>query len=62
LIEFLYRHPGEIFKAEALVLRVWPAESEPSTDALRATIKRIREKLWNEVIEAVPGAGYRFGK
>ncbi len=62
LIEFLSRHPGEIFKAEALVLRVWPAEAEPSTDALRATIKRLREKLWGEIIEAVPGAGYRFGK
>ena len=61
LIEFLARHPREIFKAEALIARVWPSGAEVSPEALRATIKRVREKAGAEIIETVAGAGYKLG-
>ncbi len=62
LLEFFVRHPDEIFKPEVLVSRVWPASSEVTSDALRATVKRIRQKLDDSIIEYVASAGYKLGK
>jgi len=61
LLEFFARHPDEIFTAEALIARVWRADTEITTDAVRATLKRLRSKLDDLVIETVPGAGYKLG-
>jgi DNA-binding response OmpR family regulator len=61
LLEFLARHPNEIFSGEALMARVWRAESEATTDSLRTAIKNIRKKLDDRIIETVPGAGYKLG-
>jgi DNA-binding response OmpR family regulator len=61
LFEFLMRHPGDVFSAEALLERIWRSDSEASLDALRACIKRIRKKLDDpDVIETVHGVGYRL--
>lgn len=61
LFEFLMRHPGEVFSAEALLERIWRSDSEATLDALRACIKRIRKKLDDpDVIETVHGVGYRL--
>jgi DNA-binding response OmpR family regulator len=62
LLEFLARHPAEVFSAEALMARVWPENSEASTDTLRTTVKQIRKKLDDTVIETIVGAGYKLGK
>jgi two-component system response regulator VanR len=62
VLEFLARHPAEIFKGDALMTRVWPADTEATTDTLRTIIKQIRKKLDDQsVIETVAGAGYVFG-
>jgi DNA-binding response OmpR family regulator len=62
LLEFLVRHPSEIFKPEALMVRVWRSDSETTTDSLRTCIKQIRKRLDDEkIIETIPGAGYRAG-
>lgn len=61
LLEFLARHPQQIFKANELVLRVWPSNSEVSSEALRTTVKRIRQQLGEQIIEVIAGAGYRLG-
>lgn len=62
LLEFLARHPNEIFKGDVLMTRVWHSESEATTDSLRTAIKQIRKKLNDEgIIETVPGAGYKLG-
>jgi DNA-binding response OmpR family regulator len=61
LLEFLARHPGEIFKANELVLRVWPSNSEVTAEALRTTVKRIRQQLGDRIIEVIAGAGYKLG-
>jgi DNA-binding response OmpR family regulator len=65
LLEFFMRNPDRVFSAEAVMIRVWSSESEPSTDAFRSTLKRLRQKLdvsenQSALIETVHGAGYRF--
>lgn len=45
LLEFLLRHPGQTFTADALLDRVWPADSEASTETVRGYIKTLRKKL-----------------
>lgn len=61
LLEFLARHPQQIFKANDLLLRVWPSNSDVSSEALRTTVKRIRQQLGERIIEVIAGAGYKLG-
>ncbi|HEY9757285.1 MAG TPA: response regulator transcription factor [Oculatellaceae cyanobacterium] len=64
LLEFFMRNPDQVFSSEALMARVWDSESESSTNALRTTMRRLRQKLGEDsdesVIENVHGVGYRF--
>jgi two-component system, OmpR family, manganese sensing response regulator len=64
LLEFLMRHPNQAFKAEALVARVWEAESEISPDAIRVYIRGLRKKIDVDgkpsIIATVHGSGYRL--
>ncbi len=64
LLEFLMRHPDEVFSAEALLQRVWHSESEATSDALRTCIKRLRQKIDGDtddsVIQTIPRVGYRL--
>lgn len=61
LMEFLMRHPGEVFSPEALLERIWRSDTEAGLDALRACVKRIRKKLADpDAIETVHGIGYRL--
>lgn len=61
LLEFLARHPQQIFKANDLLLRVWPSNADVSSEALRSTVKRIRQQLGERIIEVISGAGYKLG-
>ncbi len=45
LLEFLMRHPGEIFSSETLLVRVWSMNSEATSEAVRTSIKRIRQVI-----------------
>lgn len=45
LLEFFMRHPDQVFSVEALLDRVWTADSEASPDAVRVCIQRLRKKL-----------------
>ena len=66
LLEFLMRHPDEVFSSEALLQRVWNMDSETTSDAVRTSVKRLRKKLdesENEeesIIENVRRIGYRL--
>lgn len=66
LLEFLMRHPDEIFSAEALLTRVWHQDSDASSAGLRAAIVRIRKVIDNDgddaksLIENVARVGYRM--
>jgi len=45
LLEFLLRHPNQVFSVEALQQRIWPTDSDSSPEALRVHIARLRSKL-----------------
>ncbi|MBS1992342.1 MAG: response regulator transcription factor [Cyanobacteria bacterium SZAS LIN-3] len=64
LLEFLMRHPGQVFAAEVLLDRVWSSQSDSSVDALTTCIKRLRKKISVEgqesIIKTVYGVGYKL--
>ena len=64
LLEFLMRHPGQVFSAEALLDRVWSSESEASPETIRTYIKRLRQKIDTDgqpsLIATVHGVGYKL--
>jgi DNA-binding response OmpR family regulator len=61
LLEFFMRHPNQVFDAEALISRVWDADSLISPDSIRTYIKNLRQKLGDQsLIATVRGTGYRF--
>lgn len=45
LLEFLLRHPGQFFSAEALLARVWHDDSLASLDTVRSHIKLLRRSI-----------------
>ncbi len=64
LIDFLMRHPNQVFSVDALLNRVWESESDATADAVTTCVKRIRKKLDSEgkpsIIRTVHGVGYRL--
>ncbi len=68
LLEFLMRHPTEIFSVDALLSRVWHYDSDATPDGLRVAFSRIRkivdsnEPNSESIIENIPRVGYRLRK
>lgn len=64
LLEFLMRHPNQVFSAEALLDRVWSAESDSSPDTVRVHITKLRSKIDSEgapsYIKTFHRIGYSF--
>ncbi len=64
MLEFLMKHPGKVFSAEAIVDRVWPSSSEASVDVVKVNINRLRKKLDRDgrdsYIKTVHGLGYKL--
>jgi DNA-binding response OmpR family regulator len=64
LLEFLMRHAGTVFSSEALIERVWHSESEATGEAIKASVKRLRQKIDQDneesLIENIPRVGYRM--
>ena len=64
LLEFFMRHPDRVFSADAILEKVWKADSDISSDTLRVHIKRLRDKLDIEglpsPIQTLKGVGYRL--
>ncbi len=64
LLEFLMRHPGEIFSPEALMARVWPDSDEATVAAVRVAVGRVRSKLTDASgkcpLVTIRGSGYRW--
>lgn len=64
LLEFLMRHPNQIFSAEALLSRVWQSEAMASSDTVRAHVKNLRKKIdqpgKTSPISTVHGLGYKI--
>ncbi|HEY9776466.1 MAG TPA: response regulator transcription factor [Planktothrix sp.] len=64
LLEFLMRHPNQVFSAEALLDRVWASDSEASPETIRTYIKRLRKKIdldgQPSILSTVHGVGYKL--
>lgn len=64
VLHFLIRNPNRLFTPEALIERIWSADSEVNPDLIRTYIKKLRAKIDTEGqpsrIVTVPGMGYRF--
>jgi DNA-binding response OmpR family regulator len=61
LLAELMRADGTIVSAERLLEKVWDEHTDPFTNTVRVTLMKLRRKLGEpQVIETVPGAGYRI--
>lgn len=64
LLEFLMRHPNEVFSTEALIARVWESDSDVSPEVVRTYINRLRNKLGRKdddtMLKTVHGLGYKL--
>lgn len=61
LLEFLMRHPNQVYSAEAILERVWLDEAMVSTDTVRAHFKLLRKSLAikeGTLIKTVRNRGY----
>jgi len=62
LLELFMRYPNQVFSGDALLERVWAAESSASLDTVRTYIKTLRKKIDTEgsasLIRTVHGVGY----
>ncbi|HET9143324.1 response regulator transcription factor [Actinophytocola sp.] len=61
VLEVLMRAEGAIVSAEDLLEKAWDEHADPFTNAVRVAVMTLRRKLGvPQVIETVPGAGYRI--
>jgi DNA-binding response OmpR family regulator len=57
----LLRADGGVVSAEQLLEKAWDENADPFTGVVRFTIMMLRRKLGEpDVIETVPGRGYRI--
>jgi DNA-binding response OmpR family regulator len=63
VLECLLAADGRIVSAEELLERVWDAEADPFTTAVKSTVRRLRVKLGDPpAIHTVREGGYRVGQ
>lgn len=64
LLEFLMRHPDQVFSVDEILSRVWSSESESTELAVRQCVARLRKKIDREgedsLIVNVKGLGYKI--
>ena len=63
LLEALMKAAPAVLSAEDLLAQVWDENADPFTKTVQVTISRLRRRLGEpQVIETIPGAGYRIGQ
>jgi DNA-binding response OmpR family regulator len=64
LLEFLMRHPNQIFSADNLLKHVWHSDSSAGVETLRQSLARLRQTIDddrdNPLIKTIYGVGYRL--
>ena len=64
ILEFLARHPGQVFNTTALLDRVWKSTADVSPDTVRVYIRRLRDKFKEaghpELLQNIHGVGYKL--
>ncbi len=63
LLQFLLRHPDQVFDAHALFERVWQKDSGQLEDTVRTHVRTLRQKIdlpnCQSIITTVRGLGYK---
>lgn len=65
LLTYLLRFPNRIHSREELLDQIWGLNSDPGSNIVEVTIRRLREKLGEEgreMIQTKRGSGYWIGK
>jgi DNA-binding response OmpR family regulator len=60
LLETLMRHAGQVMNRGQLLLEVWGYSFDPTSNIVDVYVDALRTKLGGDVIETVPGGGYRL--
>jgi DNA-binding response OmpR family regulator len=61
VLELLLAARGAVVSAEELLERGWDEAADPFSNVVKVTVSRLRRKLGEpQLIETVPGAGYRI--
>lgn len=64
ILDFLARHPGQVFNTTALLDRVWKSTADVSPDTVRVYIRRLRDKFkeagYPELLANIHGVGYKL--
>lgn len=64
VLEFLMRHPGEVFSPEALLNKIWSADANVSPEAVSVCVRRLRKKVDTDpeqpLISNIHSVGYRL--
>lgn len=60
LLYFLASHPGKVFSRQDVLDKVWGHDVYVVDRTVDVHIRKIREKLGNDIIETVKGIGYKF--
>lgn len=61
VLEVLVDAAGGVISAEELLERAWDENADPFTNAVRITVSSLRKRLGEpQIIDTVPGAGYRI--
>lgn len=64
VLEFLMRHPGEVFSAKALLNKIWSSETNVSPEAVSTCVRRLRKKVDTDpdqpLISIIHGVGFRL--
>jgi len=63
LLQFLLRHPNQVFNAQAILERVWQKDDSQLDDTVRTHVRTLRHKIdspgFPSLITTVRGLGYK---
>ncbi len=62
LAETFLRHPGQVLSREQLLSRVWGYDYDPGSNVVDVYVRYLRNKLGQDRIATIRGAGYRMVK
>jgi DNA-binding response OmpR family regulator len=64
ILELLIKNAGMLIKSEALITKVWGADTDVSPETIRSYVRLLRQKIdipgKDSLIETVHGIGYRL--
>lgn len=60
LLQLLMSKPGRVFNREEILNRIWGSEAIVGDRTIDVHIRKLREKLGDDVIKTLKGVGYKF--